>query len=134
VKIVDIESIMNVPLRQRRPWRCLSLGARYVKSGFGFESEFKLQPGGASFRYPEGGTGAVHRRYGCRRHDHPGTWVDILTEWLYHGQQSILLSMATGTGKTRTILGLIWRKIKKKQAVSVYLMQPAFLTLSLSPK
>ena len=48
---------------------------------FGFESEFKLQPGGASFRYPKGGTGAIHHRYGYRGNDQSGTqasgqWTD----------------------------------------------------------
>ena len=31
---------------------------------------------------------------------------------IVHGQSSVLLAMATGTGKTRTILGMIYRFLK----------------------
>ncbi|MDO0821297.1 type I restriction-modification system endonuclease [Desulfosporosinus nitroreducens] len=38
--------------------------------------------------------------------------IKVAEQSVIDGQQSILLSMATGTGKTRTILGLIYRLIK----------------------
>ncbi|MDA8222645.1 MAG: type I restriction-modification system endonuclease [Desulfitobacterium hafniense] len=38
--------------------------------------------------------------------------IKVAEQAVIDGQQSILLSMATGTGKTRTILGLIYRLIK----------------------
>jgi len=38
--------------------------------------------------------------------------IRVAEQAVIDGQQSILLSMATGTGKTRTILGLIYRLIK----------------------
>ncbi|WP_309446498.1 16S rRNA (uracil(1498)-N(3))-methyltransferase [Desulfosporosinus nitroreducens] len=43
------------------------LGAESVSLGPG--SEFELQPGGASFRDPKGGTGAIYHRYGYRGND-----------------------------------------------------------------
>ncbi len=41
--------------------------------------------------------------------------IEAAENAIMKGQQSVLLSMATGTGKTRTILGLIYRLIKAKR-------------------
>lgn len=38
--------------------------------------------------------------------------IEAAEQAVIHGQQTVLLSMATGTGKTRTILGMIYRFIK----------------------
>lgn len=45
--------------------------------------------------------------------------IKVAEQAVIDGQQSILLSMATGTGKTRTILGLIYRLIKAKRFTRV---------------
>ena len=41
--------------------------------------------------------------------------VRAVEEAIGRGQRSILLAMATGTGKTRTIIGLIYRLLKSRQ-------------------
>ena len=38
-----------------------------------------------------------------------------------HGQKNILLAMATGTGKTRTILGMIYLFLKTKRLIDTFI-------------
>lgn len=51
--------------------------------------------------------------------DYQQTAIKKIEERLANGQESILVAMATGTGKTRTIIGLIYRLLKQN-ALNTY--------------
>lgn len=81
----------------------------------GIEDKLKEDRAGASQRLKNEPWDSVLDRDGLNLRPYQIDAIRAVENALSKGQQKILLAMATGTGKTRTILGLIYRVLKTKR-------------------
>lgn len=81
----------------------------------GLMALLEKEPSGAQNVFPRIGDDLLTDANGLNLRDYQVSAIHAAEEAITRGQNNVLLAMATGTGKTRTVLGLIYGFLKAKR-------------------